>query len=475
MNDLSACLTAARDTTHTDELEPSHVAVPVPSFDRIAPRACTLTAFLLPLKLSLTYCALVPLILGYLVLRREQLWRFLRNPATKQVSVPLIIFLCLALLSGACGLSVGHSLPSLASLLFFCAAIPVFASYGRAASVCTALIAGQSIAALHSFFEAAIPGGLSRLFLGKVTESGQLALTIPIAIGALLVHYQTLQSSRNSSTHSPLYSTTLTGLTLSVFLIALGFNNEAQLSTISVCLLSLGVLTCGALAFARIRNTSIASVRTAIMLGSLQIPLLLCALAVNLKRGPWIGTLVAAMVFCFLHARRFALVVLVAAICAGGLLAPVRERLLASYDHFTISGGRSTIWRIGAELATEYPLGIGYHNSGIMREFAPEIPPELKHFHNNIINITTETGWLGGAVCLWFLVVAIRTCFSRRDSLLYTSIGCALIAWQVAGLVEYNFGDSEITIIVWTLLGLVLQREAATKPLEIRGSAEVTS
>jgi O-antigen ligase len=142
-------------------------------------------------------------------------------------------------------------------------------------------------------------------------------------------------------------------------------------------------------------------------------------------------------------------------------ITPVRDRLLSSYSHFTIEGGRSTIWRIGAELLSEYPLGIGYHNSGVLREFAPEIPSELKHFHNNLLNIATETGWLGVAIFLWLLTIAIRCCFRDRRDPLYVAFGAALISWQVAGLVEYNFGDSEVTIMVWVLLGLIMHREIA--------------
>jgi O-antigen ligase len=124
-----------------------------------------------------------------------------------------------------------------------------------------------------------------------------------------------------------------------------------------------------------------------------------------------------------------------------------------------IEGGRSTIWRIGAELLSEYPLGIGYHNSGVLREFTPEIPSELKHFHNNLLNIATETGWLGVAIFLWLLFAAVTASFRNRREPLFVAFGAALISWQVAGLVEYNFGDSEVTIMVWIILGMLLGRE----------------
>jgi O-antigen ligase len=223
---------------------------------------------------------------------------------------------------------------------------------------------------------------------------------------------------------------------------------------------------CFAQAFRSYRNKS-SEVSKLVILLTLELSILVCALIVNLKRGPWFGVLIGASVFLFLYARRAVLALLAVVFLVASTITPVQQRLRDSYNHFTISGGRSTIWRIGAELTTEYPLGIGYHNSGILRQFAPEVPVELKHFHSNLLNITAETGWLGGAIFIWLLVAILRPCFRDRSAPLYVAIGCAIISWQTAGLVEYNFGDSEITIIVWALVGLVLQRElTAHRPQE---------
>jgi O-antigen ligase len=190
---------------------------------------------------------------------------------------------------------------------------------------------------------------------------------------------------------------------------------------------------------------------------------MICALLVNLKRGPWLGVLVGCVCFACFYSRKLIAPLAAAAICAAVVVTPIRERILDSYEHFTISGGRSTIWRIGAELVSEYPLGIGYHNSGILREFSPEIPPELKHFHNNLLNIAAETGWLGVFVFIWLIAAIVKTCFSNRNKPLYVALGCAVISWQCAGLVEYNFGDSEVTILAWMLLGLIL-KQGTTSP-----------
>jgi hypothetical protein len=197
---------------------------------------------------------------------------------------------------------------------------------------------------------------------------------------------------------------------------------------------------------------------------TLYLPLLLSALLLNLKRGPWLGVTIGVGVLCCIFARKFLTFIIAAALIAPLAIPPIRERLAVSYDHFTISGGRSTIWRIGGELIAQYPLGIGYHNSGIMRQFSLEIPPELKHFHNNLINIAAESGILTVTIFIWFIYAVLRVSFRRPLSGLHVAIGCAFISWQTAGLVEYNFGDSEVMIIVWMLLGILLgdlRKEAA--------------
>lgn len=417
---------------------------------------CSLVALLLPLKLSLTYIALSPLLVLWLYQNGRNLPHLLTAEKITSVTAPLCFFLMIAALSLFAGLSPLHSAPSLLSLFFFALTVPLFTSSANPIAVCTALVAGQSLAGLHSFFDALFPGTLPKFFLGKVTESGQLSLSILVACGLYLSLLRATSTSGSSHTLHPYWRYALGGI-LTAALLALVFHHEAGLST-PLVILSI-IVSLGLVAIVVQLTRKASSSPWLVTLPTIQIPLLICALVVNLKRGPWLGVLVGIVVLCALYARRLVVVVLACAAIMAASITPVRERLLASYDHFTISGGRSTIWRIGIELASEYPLGIGYHNSGILREFAPEIPPELKHFHNNLINVAAEMGWLGLATFAWLLIAIVRICFKDRGATLYVAIGCAIISWQVAGLVEYNFGDSEVTLVVWALIGLLLQRE----------------
>ncbi len=426
---------------------------------RILERGCWIAAFLVPIRLSLTYIALIPLICGAVfTLRRERISN-LFPPYTAKIIAPLAFFLLCISISALTGVAPARSVSSLLSLLFFSLTLPVFFRYASPRSVLLAIIAGQTVSALHSTLEAIFPGNIPHLFVGKVTESGQLAVTIPILAGTLLAiarewgaeHQATQRDSTRLS--QQLF---LAGFVTLMALIGLSFRDALQIPSWVVFTLVTSILLIagGGALFSRYQTSH---TKLLVTLGVVSAPLLLNALLVNLKRGPWIGVIVASLVFCSFFARRFIAVVIIAAATASVFINPVRERIVHSYDHFTISGGRSTIWRIGAELASEYPLGIGYHNSGILRQFAPEIPPELKHFHNNILNITAESGWLAGLIFLWFILSTCRFCLRQKSSPILVACGCAVLSWQVAGLVEYNFGDSEITLLIWIALGLALR------------------
>jgi len=410
---------------------------------------CPLAAFLVPLKLSLAYIVLSPLIVLSLLSWRINPHAYRLPIQERRVLVPLIFFLLMCTLSVIVGVAPLNGISSLLSLVFFAGTVNVFLWHAPLLQTASAILAGQSIAAIHSCLDASFPGAIPPLFQGPVTESGQLAVSVVMAIG-LMWHFATQLNNKTYARRR-----LLMGLVLTTLLVTMSFHNQTMLapSILIVC------SWLAALAFFYSLRLSLRASNAAqrvSLLASIQLPLLVCALLVNLKRGPWLGVLAGSFVFFAFYARRALTTLVGISLLAIVCIAPVRDRIAASYDHFTISGGRSTMWRIALDLASEYPLGIGYHNSGIIRELSPEIPPELKHFHNNILNVLTETGWIGAVVFLWFIFALCRYCFSDRRNILVIAMGCTLISWQIAGLVEYNIGDSEVLIPVWMLIGSLL-------------------
>jgi O-antigen ligase len=440
-----------------------------PLHNSLLERGCCLTAFLVPLKLSLTYCILIPLIIAWLASAIKQRRTVLQKGLPLHtLCVPLAFFLTIVVASALTGLNPLHSFSPTLSLIFFALSVPLFAESAKPLPTLIALIAGQSIAALHSVLDGAFPSTLSTFFLGKVTESGQLALTFFVALGLL---WRTLTSLKNNNRRADIWRLNCLAATSAVLVALFAFRTDlGTLSHVGLWAAPLGIGA--ALLLTKRIATGNIELRLYAWLAVAVIPLLNGALLVNLKRGPWFGVLIGSLVFCGFFARRLLVAIIALSALIFVALPPVQSRLGASYDDFTMSGGRSTIWRIGAELCAQYPLGIGYRNSGILRKFATEIPEELDHFHNNLLNITAESGWLATLLFLWFIATAVRICCSKPYDPLLVAIGCAVISSQMAGIVEYNAGDAEVLIVTWVLLGVSMRLRTLTQPQTNVGAQE---
>ncbi|MCB0335711.1 MAG: O-antigen ligase family protein, partial [Bdellovibrionales bacterium] len=247
-------------------------------------------------------------------------------------------------------------------------------------------------------------------------------------------------------------------------LIAFGNFSGPLLYTLIALLSTLmlfGLFACGKLIFAQKINYS--SIGGTLIIYVL--PILFANLLANLKRGPWLGVVLGVCLMTLLvTGKRFYSCIPIALAIGSLAIQPVYQRIIHSYDHFFITGGRHLLWQIGIELSTRFPLGIGYDNSRIVKTFSPNIPHELEHFHNNMINLLVETGYVGLCLFAWWLLSIWRFSFSTKrkiEQIVPISIGCAILSWQIAGIVEYNVGDSEITILIFLLIGLLLGSKRA--------------
>jgi O-antigen ligase len=127
------------------------------------------------------------------------------------------------------------------------------------------------------------------------------------------------------------------------------------------------------------------------------------------------------------------------------------------------------MWHSGIAMTWDHPWsGVGM---GVMREMekryrAPDapFPPErrLSHLHNNIIQIAAERGLFGLSwwAAIWIIFLwqgwqAYRQSAAdgRYQALVAGSLTC-VISFLVAGLFEYNFGDSEIVTIIYFVMAL---------------------
>lgn len=362
-----------------------------------------LSIALIPVKLSLTYVSLIPLIIVWsCTVGKERIIQL----AQSRVITPFLYFIVFSLISSFFGLHPLHSMVDLLRFAFYGSFLLVTSDlvikHGITKPL-VVLLASQTFTSLYSLIQSAFNWQLPQFFLGPVTQSGQLSMICVAAVGILLQTHAIFQnSSRNKIDFNPRF-------------------NKKILLIISFILLS--------------------------------------ALLFNLKRGPWMGVFFSLLILFGCHARKFIFPFILVSVLSVLSFSEIYYRLADSLQHFFIHGGRNEIWQIGLDFITRYPLGIGYGNSPILRNFSDSIPPELRHFHSNILNILVETGWIGCSAYIWWLYEIFSTMFrfseKTPDIILIRSLVLALLSCQIAGIVEYNIGDSEVMLVNYLICGIL--------------------
>lgn len=204
------------------------------------------------------------------------------------------------------------------------------------------------------------------------------------------------------------------------------------------------------------------------LLGAALVPLGAIALLASRTRSAWLGVVAGVAVLAALRRPR-ALLLLPAALGVLLLASPraVVERLTLQDAS---SRDRYYMWQAGLDMILDKPLfGQG---TGMILDVYPRFRwegapnPEAPHLHNNFIQIAAERGLPCLLFFSWFLWIVLREAWRGRDgeppgerpgalSLVVLS------ATLVAGLFEYNLGDSEILIIVLLIAALPFAARAS--------------
>lgn len=194
---------------------------------------------------------------------------------------------------------------------------------------------------------------------------------------------------------------------------------------------------------------------------------LVAALALTQTRSHWLGVVCGAAVVLLALAPRWWWTLPVALI-AGVKLAP--ERILARMfsivnPHDPGNQGRLSMWRSGMDIIRDHPwVGVGCQDLlTLYRRYRyPDWTFESGHFHNNFIQVTVMTGWIGLAVFLgWHLAAVVQLVRSIRvatgqDRALAAGAAAVFTALVVAGLFDFTFGDAEVVYQTYLGLGVAL-------------------
>ena len=189
------------------------------------------------------------------------------------------------------------------------------------------------------------------------------------------------------------------------------------------------------------------------------------ALIINFKRGSWICTVICLILFSarYINKRGWLLILLFFAIFLNVPI--VKTRIFSLQQEFQeASGGRWLMWRkIAPAIIKDYPEGIGWHSltNEWMKEIDYRVEPNRTHLHSNILQVLAETGWFGFIVySIWMLRALVDAfgfrlfSFGSKEYEIAGGIFFSIFALLLNGIVEYNFGDSEIIMIYAFLIGI---------------------
>lgn len=207
--------------------------------------------------------------------------------------------------------------------------------------------------------------------------------------------------------------------------------------------------------------------QTVILSGGLAV--MLVAIAFSLTRNVWLGIAAALTIFLVFFKPRYFLV-LAPLLLILVLLAPpaVKSRMLSIVDlHDQSNRDRLHMVYSGLRIFQDHPwTGVGSDNiqkviAGNEKRYRH--PQALKinmHLHNNFLQILAERGIFALAsfllACLFIILQLLKLLKSRAGDWRAVTAGAlfAFIGFLIAGMFEYNFGDSEIKFILFYFISL---------------------
>ena len=208
------------------------------------------------------------------------------------------------------------------------------------------------------------------------------------------------------------------------------------------------------------------------------------ALMLTVTRASWLGCGVSSIIILLLAVQRRTMIIiglLAMPLILAGLFVLQQKRNVGFLDQKDQSTTwRETVWHEGVHLLISNPrhLLIGVGMDSLKRHWREwglfdggRLP--LGHMHSNLLQIALERGLPALILWLAFLFVYARTLWRllrRGEELQWIERGVLLGAlgglagFFTSGLVHYNWGDSEVVMVLYMIMGLCL---AINRQLEL--------
>ena len=210
------------------------------------------------------------------------------------------------------------------------------------------------------------------------------------------------------------------------------------------------------------------------------------ALILTVTRASWVAALLSAIVILLISSSRKTVLIggaMVLLLILAGVFVLKQQRSIKFLDRADQSTTwRETVWREGFNLLVSKPrhllFGVGMDS---IKDHRMEwglfdhgrLPPG--HMHSNLLQLALERG-VPALIC-WLLLLGVYTRtlwrLARREELDWIERGIVLgslgglCGFFLSGLVHYNWGDSEVVMIFYFIMGLNLSLKAQVSGLQV--------
>jgi O-antigen ligase len=207
------------------------------------------------------------------------------------------------------------------------------------------------------------------------------------------------------------------------------------------------------------------------------------ALLLTVTRASWLAFLLSAFVIVLAGTRRRTALILAACalpVVLAGMFVLQQQRSVSFYDQNDQSiTWRETVWREGFDLLRSRPrhllVGVGMDSiKSHWREWGlfdnGRLP--VGHMHSTPLQLAVERGipalffWIALIVLYAALLVRLARSEQVDDQvergIVFGAFG-GLVGFVASGMVHYNFGDSEVVMIFYFIMGLSLVVERRSR------------
>lgn len=205
------------------------------------------------------------------------------------------------------------------------------------------------------------------------------------------------------------------------------------------------------------------------------------SLVFSYARSAWLGVIMGIFTFGFLKGKKFALLLSLSMIILLLVVFAIEptswdriKEISLSRDKDKAETTRIRLWQTSINMIKDKPIwGIGLGNfTQLFEQYKVEgYYDTICHPHNDFLNVTVNSGFLGlfAYLGIWivFLYTTIKAMVKRKEagSNNWMQIAglIAIIAFLFAGLLQCYYTDAEVNMLVMFLLGLTVVSNLKTK------------